>query len=58
MSTPETPTPEAPPPGDQGSGSGLRGPRGCGEWAVVILGVIWVVLAIIFVIALVIRLNG
>ena len=55
--TPEpTPTHEPPPP--QSSGSGLRAPQGCGEWAVVILGVIWVVLAIIFVVALVVRLNG
>jgi hypothetical protein len=55
--TPEaTPTPEGPPP--QGSGSGLRAPQGCAEWTVVILGVIWVLLALIFVVALVARLNG
>ena len=46
--------PGSPPP----SGSGLRAPQGCGEWAVVVLGIIWVVLAIIFVIALILRLNG
>ena len=28
------------------------------EWVVVILGIVWVVLAIIFVIALILRLNG
>ena len=37
---------------------GLRGPRGCAEWAVVILGVIWVVLAIVFVVALIVRQSG
>jgi len=63
MTTPETPptpesqiTPEPSPP--QSSGSGLRAPRGCAEWTVVILGVIWAVLAIIFVVAFVVRLSG
>ncbi len=63
MTTPEPPavpdppaTPDPPPP--RGPRSGLRGPRGCAEWTVVILGVIWVVLAIIFVVALVVRLNN
>ena len=55
MTGPEPPTP---PPDEPNTGWGLRGPQGCGEWAVVILGVIWVILAIIFVIALVVRLNG
>ena len=58
MSAPETPPPGAPPPEDPSSGSGLRAPQGCAEWAVVILGVIWVVLAVIFVVALVVRLSG
>lgn len=40
------------------SGSGLRAPQGCGEWAVVILGVIWLVLAVVFVVALVVRLSA
>jgi hypothetical protein len=40
------------------SGSGLRAPQGCGEWAVVILGVIWLVLAVIFVVALIVRLSA
>ena len=50
----------APPPEDPGAGSGpgLRGPQGCAEWTVVILGVIWVVLAVVFIIALVLRLSG
>ena len=55
--TPEPPaTPAAPPPAR--SGSGLRAPQGCAEWTVVILGVVWVVLAIVFVVALIVRLNG
>ena len=57
MTTPEPPaTPEPPPP--RGSGSGLRAPQGCAEWTVVILGVIWAVLAVIFVVAFVVRLSG
>jgi hypothetical protein len=36
----------------------MRGPRGCGEWTVVVLGVIWFVLAVVFVIALVVRLSA
>jgi len=55
MTSPEEP-PASPPPSN-GSGSGLRGPQGCAEWTVVVLGVIWVVLAIVFVIALVARLS-
>ena len=35
--------------------SGLRGPQGCGEWTVVVLGLVWVVLAIVFVVALILR---
>jgi hypothetical protein len=35
--------------------NGLRGPRSCGEWAVVILGVVWLALAIIFVVVLILR---
>jgi hypothetical protein len=72
MTTPETPetpptpesqtTPEPPatpnPPPASSFGSRLRAPQGCGEWAVVILGIIWVVLGIIFVVALVVRLSG
>ncbi len=56
MSAPDSP--QAPPPEKQGSGPGLRGPQGCGEWAVVVLGVIWAVLAVVFVVALVVRLSG
>lgn len=57
MTTPEPPAaPDPPPP--QSSGSGLRAPQGCAEWTVVILGVIWAVLAIIFVVAFVVRLSG
>lgn len=58
--SPETPepAPERPPGKDPGWFEGLRGPRGCAEWAVVILGVVWVVLAVIFVVALVVRLSG
>ncbi|MEX1334265.1 MAG: hypothetical protein AB1Z66_03085 [Candidatus Limnocylindrales bacterium] len=41
-----------------GSSGGLLRPQGCAEWTVVILGVIWVVLGIVFVVALVIRLDG
>ena len=42
---PETPqsAPDQPPDEDPGWFEGLRGPRGCAEWTVVILGVIWVV---------------
>ena len=36
-------------------GMKLRGPQGCGEWAVVILGVIWLVLLILFVVVLALR---
>jgi len=53
-----TPEPPAPPPEEPDSGWGLRGPQGCAEWTVVILGLIWVVLAVVFVIALVVRLSG
>ena len=35
--------------------NGLRGPQGCGEWAVVVLGLVWVVLALVFVLVLVLR---
>jgi hypothetical protein len=56
---PETPAaPSPPPPEKQGSGSGLRAPQGCAEWTVVVLGVVWAVLAIVFVVALVLRLSG
>jgi hypothetical protein len=55
--TPE-PAPEQPPDEDPGWFDGLRGPQGCAEWAVVILGVVWVVLAIVFVVALIVRLSG
>ena len=58
--SPETPEPVPDPSPDRDPGwfDGLRGPRGCAEWTVVILGVVWAVLAVIFVIALVVRLSG
>ena len=59
---PETPepteSPELPKTPSPNSGSGLRWPQGCAEWAVVILGVVWIVLAIVFVVALVVRLAS
>jgi hypothetical protein len=36
----------------------MRGPRGCAEWTVVVLGIVWFVLAVVFVIALVVRLSA
>jgi hypothetical protein len=36
----------------------MRSPRGCAEWTVVILGVVWAVLAVVFVVALVVRLSS
>jgi hypothetical protein len=36
----------------------MRAPHGCAEWTVVILGVVWAVLAIVFVVALVVRLSA
>ena len=57
MTSAEPPRPPSPPSSGSGSGS-LRAPQGCAEWAVVILGVIWVVLAIVFVVAFVVRLSS
>lgn len=60
MTTPEPPENEPPsnePSPLTSSGSGLRGPEGCAEWTVVVLGVIWALLAIIFVIALIVRMS-
>jgi|GEM_PF-3711208 len=51
MGTPEGPQVEQSPP----SGPRLRGPSGCLEWAVVVLGVVFAVLLVVFVIALVAR---
>ncbi len=50
MSDPRPSSEQPPTPGPR-----LRGPRGCMEWTVVVMGLVYVLLLILFVVVLVIR---